>query len=137
MRPGTGSSRGRRVWLTGRITVLVAIVVAGTLAIVHYANIGQPLASSPDPPVALTTTDQRPSAAARTVHRTLRTRAALARSPSLFRLSEKTSFLPSKEECFHVYPLRARSVVHSVRRSQWATVSASQRSRYSGDAAGR
>ncbi|HEX3490331.1 MAG TPA: hypothetical protein VHU92_13355 [Streptosporangiaceae bacterium] len=34
----------------------MAIVVAGTLAIVHYANIGQPLASNPDPPAAVTTT---------------------------------------------------------------------------------
>jgi hypothetical protein len=56
MRPGTGSSRGARVWLAGRIAALVAIVVAGTLAIVHYANIGQALASNPDPPAAVTAT---------------------------------------------------------------------------------
>ncbi len=56
MRPGTGSSRGRHAWLAGRITVLVAIVVAGTLAVVHYANIGQALASNPDPSAAVTAT---------------------------------------------------------------------------------
>ena len=55
MRPGTGSSRGRHAWLAGRIAVLVVIVVAGTLAVVHYANIGQALASNPGPAAAIST----------------------------------------------------------------------------------
>jgi hypothetical protein len=39
---------GRRAWLVGRIAALIAIVITGTLAIVHYASIGQVLASNPN-----------------------------------------------------------------------------------------
>jgi len=57
MRAGTGSSRGRRAWLAARVAALAAIVVAGTLAIAHYANIGQPLAGNPDPRALVATVD--------------------------------------------------------------------------------
>jgi hypothetical protein len=49
MRRGSDSRNGRRAWLAGRIAVLLAIVLAGTLAIVRYSSVGQALAGRPDP----------------------------------------------------------------------------------------
>jgi hypothetical protein len=54
---------GRRAWLVGRIAALIAIVITGTLAIVHYASIGQVLASNPNAEAPLST---QASIAART-----------------------------------------------------------------------
>jgi hypothetical protein len=59
----------QRVWLAGRIAALLSILVAGTLAIVHYARTGQNLADSPDLPTvtvsrtiqATTTSTARPA----------------------------------------------------------------------------
>jgi hypothetical protein len=44
MKLGTGSSAGRRAWLAGRIAALLAIVVAGSLAIVHFSSLGPAVA---------------------------------------------------------------------------------------------
>jgi hypothetical protein len=57
---------GRRAWLVGRIAALMAIVITGTLAIVHYASIGQVLASNPNAEVPLSASA---SIAARTARR--------------------------------------------------------------------
>ncbi len=46
------SRPARRTWLAGRIAILLAIVVAGVGAIVHYSSIGGVLAASPHQPSA-------------------------------------------------------------------------------------
>jgi autotransporter family porin len=46
------SRPARRTWLAGRIAILLAIVVAGVGAIVHYSSIGSVLAASPHQPSA-------------------------------------------------------------------------------------
>jgi autotransporter family porin len=46
MRLRTGSHAGRRAWLAGGVAALAAIVVAGTLAIFHYANSGNAFAGT-------------------------------------------------------------------------------------------
>ncbi len=53
------SRAARRTWLAGRIAILLAIVVAGVGAIVHYSSIGGVLAASPHQPPA----NERPHAA--------------------------------------------------------------------------
>lgn len=41
---------GHRTWLATKIVALLAILVAGTLAIVHYASVGQVMADHPEHP---------------------------------------------------------------------------------------
>jgi hypothetical protein len=46
---GNGSGTSRHTWLVGRIAVLLAVVVVGSLAIVRYSSLGNMLAASPGP----------------------------------------------------------------------------------------
>jgi hypothetical protein len=55
MRRGTDSRGARRAWLAGRIAILLAIVLVGTLALVHYSSLGRAIAGSPSRPVAAAT----------------------------------------------------------------------------------
>jgi hypothetical protein len=52
MGTGNGAGRRRHVWLWGRVGALLAIVIAGTAAIVHYSSLGTPMAGGPDPAAA-------------------------------------------------------------------------------------
>ena len=47
MGPGKNSRTGRRAWLAGRVAILVAIVVVGAAAIVHYSSLGNVLTATP------------------------------------------------------------------------------------------
>src|SRR2546430_43208 len=84
MRPGTGSRIWRRAWLAGRITALLAILVGGTLAIVHYARADQTLASGPGQPTVAVSHTVRATASrsARRTHRSQAAQAAAATPPA-------------------------------------------------------
>jgi hypothetical protein len=77
MRPGTGSRAWHHAWLAGRIAALLAILVGGTLAIVHYARADQTLASGPGQPTVTVSHTVR-AAVTHSSRRTRRSQAAQA-----------------------------------------------------------